>query len=42
MVKPSLTLRRLRSFSVPFAPLPLDRERLRTSENQANLNRDRY
>ena len=41
MLKTSLILRRPRSFSVPFAPLPLDRERPRTSENQASLNRDR-
>ena len=41
MLKPSLILRRPKSFAVPFVPLPLDRERPRTPENQANLNRDR-
>ena len=41
MLKRNLILRRPRSFEVPFAPLPPDRERPRMSENQANLNRDR-
>ena len=33
MLKPSLILRRPKSFAVPFAPFPVDRGRPRTPEN---------